>query len=290
MTKAMELVSAAKMRKAISRVLTSRNYANLAWEMIQNLSDKTDSKYHKLLEKKEQIKNVGLILVSSNRGLCGVFNNQIINAAAHYIREHKKQIVDLEAEIVLMGKKGRDIMFRHGQTVVAEFSKLDVSTRLEEILPLARMLINDYIADKYDRIVIAYTDFVSPLKQVPRIKQLLPITRERDIMLGAVGEQEHLKQETGLVKESDFEYLFEPDPNEVLFELLPRLIEMQVYQAVLESDASEHSARLVAMRNATDAAGDLISDLTLAYNQARQAAITQEIAEISTTKIAMEKG
>ncbi|HRY63209.1 MAG TPA: FoF1 ATP synthase subunit gamma, partial [Patescibacteria group bacterium] len=140
-----------------------------------------------------------------------------------------------------------------------------------------------YMEGKYDRVVLAYTDYVSSLKQEPRIKQLLPIPREEDVTLGGVGETVAESGEKADLRE----YIFEPSPVKVLERMLPRLIETQIYQAVLESDASEHSARMMAMKNATEAAHDLIGDLTLAFNQARQAGITQEIAEISGTKAAM---
>jgi len=275
-TKAMEMVAAAKMRKAVNAVLETRTYANSAWEIVKNLAAKTDPTHHKLLQKNEKGK-VGLIMITSNRGLCGGFNREVIETVAKYMRNHKQDDIEVEAEVFLLGKKGRDIMFKHGHEIIAEFTKLDVTTRVSEVTPLAKAAIGDYISGRYKKVVIAYTDFQSTIKQVPTIKKLLPIERE-DHELGYVSNKQEPPQPE---IQNDFEYKFEPSPDVVLEKMLQRLVELQIYQALLESNASEHSARMLAMRNATDAAGDMIDDLTLTFNQARQQAITAELADIS---------
>jgi len=280
-TKAMELVAAAKMRKAVNAVLETRDYANTAWEIIRNLAHKTDSARHPLLRKSKKIKKVGMILITSNRGLCGGFNREIIETVAGYIRKHKKENVEVEAEVFLLGKRGRDIMFKHGHEIIAEFTKLDVATRISEVTPLAQSVIVDYSSCKYDKIVIAYTDYKSAITQTPKVKQLLPIEKE-DNELGFVDGEKHD------IEIESFDYTFEPNPDAVLDQMIERLIELQIYQALLESNASEHSARMLAMRNASDAAGDMIQDLTFAYNQARQEAITTELADISGGRSALE--
>ena len=281
-TKAMELVAAAKMRKAVKAVLETRAYARTAWQIIKELAATTDPALHPLLQTRKKIKKLGIILITSNRGLCGGFNREIIDQVALYIQNHKKQDVEVKAEVLLMGKKGRDIMFRHGHEIAAEFAKLDVTTHVSEVTPMAKMAMTDYIAGKYDKVAIAYTDYISAINQKPRIMQLLPLGYE-DEMLGQVGgARPEAKQ-----KES-WEYLFEPSPDVVLEQMIEKLIELQVYQALLESNASEHSARMLAMRNANDSAQELIEDLTLSYNQTRQASITQEIAEISAGRAALE--
>jgi F-type H+-transporting ATPase subunit gamma len=175
-------------------------------------------------------------------------------------------------------------MSKKGHKIVAEFEKLDITTNITEITPLAKLLVDDFIEAKYDKVVLAYTDFISTLVQKPRVLELLPINSDNvDKDLGQVtGESEKD------LEHKEFEYLFEPSPDEVLSELLPRLIEMQIYQAILESDASEHSARMVAMRGASDAASDMIDDLTLIFNKARQSSITSELADISGGRMAME--
>ena len=277
-TKAMEMVAAAKMRKAVNAVLETRTYANSAWEIVKNLSAKTDSSHHKLLQKNDIKKGkVGLILITSNRGLCGGFNREIIETVAKYMRNHTKEHLEVEAEVFLLGKRGRDIMFRHGHEIIAEFTKFDVATRINEVSPIAKEAIADYISGRYSKVVIAYTDYQSAIKQVPTIKKLLPIDRE-DNELGYVSKQQKQEEQD---MQRDFEYAFEPSPDVVLNQMLNRLIELQIYQALLESNASEHSARMLAMRNASDAAGDMIEDLTLTFNQARQQTITAELADIS---------
>lgn len=282
-TKAMEMVAAAKMRKVVNYVLASRSYSTLAWQLIRNLAAKTEAKYHPLLVRRERSKKIAIVLITSNRGLCGGFNSQIIQRAINYIKT-QIETNQVMIELISLGKKGRNFILRKGLSLVAEFEKLEVTTEVTQIRPLAKLLIADYSAGKYDRVAIAYTDFISALLQKPRVIEILPIISEkREEDLGQVRELKNEDQRT-----YNYEYLFEPSPKQVLEELLPRLIEMQIYQAILESNASEHSARMVAMRNATDAAREMINDLTLAFNKARQAAITAELADICGGRTALE--
>lgn len=278
------------MRKAVSNVVATRSYSNLAWELVKNLARRTDSKYHPLLEKRDKIKKIGMVLITSNRGLCGGFNNQIIDRVTQYVRQQKEE-GGIESDLVIMGKKGREAMLKKGHTIIAEFTKLDITNTIPEIRPLSNLIINDYLEGKYDQVMIAYTDFISTLVQKPRILELLPIEkREEDRYLGQAktGKLETEKISEPKTPSIEFEYLFEPSADEVLGELLPRLLEMQIYQVILESDASEHSSRMVAMRNASDAAADMIDGLTLIFNKARQASITAELADISGGRIALE--
>ncbi|MFA6098231.1 MAG: ATP synthase F1 subunit gamma [Patescibacteria group bacterium] len=279
-TKAMELVAAAKMRKAVNAVMATRAYSASAWEIVKNLSAKTDPAQHPLLQKRAKIKNVGLILITSNRGLCGSFNREVVDTVAEYVRNHKKQQVDIEAEVFLMGQRGRDIMYKHGHEIVAEFTKLDVATRISEVSPLAKMVIADFVSGKYDKVSVAYTDYRSAISQTPRVRKLLPIDRE-DTELGYVTGELAKEAKSQVQNQIDYEYLFEPSADEVLEQMMYRLIELQIYQALLESNASEHSARMMAMRNASDSASDMIDDLTLTFNRARQQTITSELADIS---------
>lgn len=283
-TKAMELVSSIKMRKAVTAVLETRTYANAAWEIITELSKRTDPELHPLLQARPMVKKVGLIVIASNRGLVGSFNRNVVDAVGAYMRKHKEESVDIEAEVFLLGKRGRDVMYRHGHDIVAEFTKLDVATRISEVTALAKQAVEQYISGEHDKVVIAYTDYYSPIKQVPHIRQLLPI----------VGGGDHLGHISGEQKLNDGgadvfgEYLFEPNPDVVLDQMIYRLIELQIYQALLESNASEHSARMLAMRNASDNAQSYIEELTLSFNQARQSAITAELADISAGRAAVE--
>lgn len=281
-TKAMEMISAVKMRRAVANVFATRNYANYAWEMLTEIAKKTDVSIHPLLQKRE-IKRVGVLLITSNRGLAGGFTSRLLQTTNDFIKKNKSD-GKVDIDVILTGKQGKKIYTKFGHAVAAEFEKIDLTTRIDEILPMAQMVIKDYIEGRYDMILVAYTDFVSPLTQSPKLKQVLPL---EDLTEDTIG----MKNGNGNAPEkihSEFGYVFEPDPKEVLNDLIPRLVEMQVYQAILESDASEHSARMMAMRNATDAAKEIIKELNYTYNKARQASITQEISEIVGGAAALE--
>ncbi|MBI5733412.1 MAG: ATP synthase F1 subunit gamma [Candidatus Kerfeldbacteria bacterium] len=286
-TKAMELVSAAKMRRAVANTLMSRSYSDLAWQLVLELKRRVSEAEQPLLTPRENIKRVAVLVVSSNRGLCGGFNNQLTHKVINYIKQSLQAEAKPEAvELVTLGKRGRDILLRQGFNLAAEFVKQDITTKLSEILPVVELLINDYLSGRYDKVVLAYTDFISPLVQKPRLKQLLPIDLTPDPYLGVSQSKPPAAPE---VKHNfgEYEYLFEPSTSEVLGELLPRLLEVQIYQAVLESDAAEHSARMMSMRNASEAAKDMVDALTLAFNQARQASITSELADITGGRAAV---
>jgi len=288
-TKAMEMVAAAKMRKAVEAVLKTRTYANLSWETILHLAKISASHNeigHPLLTKKNEVKKVALILITSNRGLCGGFNAAIMGKAKESLKKY-----DVETDIVLVGRKG-SVMAQQKYNIFAEFPKSDLVLSAAETNPIARMVISDYLSGKYDKVMLAYTDFVSGAKQIPRVKQLLPVDIDAtDQFLGVVGKDEAVGTSREYIEEKSkehlqsgeftYEYAFEPSPKEVLDRIVPRLVEVQLYQALLESNASEHSARMTAMHQATESASDMVSELTLFYNKARQSSITAEIAEIS---------
>lgn len=290
-TKAMEMVSATKMRRAQVQALKTRTYSQLAWQIVNSLSKKVDPRLHKLLLEPREIKNQAVILLTSSRGLAGSFNSQIIAQAVAYIRRSEQEHRGVKTEIIASGRKGAEAMHKAGMNVVADFKKADVNLKIEEILPLAALVVQKFAAGEYDRVLLAYSDFVSTITQKPKVMQLLPFPRPSQVStdadsdgLGQVG----MKEQAGKPKpEENFEYLFEPQADLVLERLIPRILEMQIYQAGLESNASEQSARMVAMKNASDAALDIISDLTLEYNKIRQEAITKEIAEISSGRLAV---
>lgn len=284
-TKAMEMVSSSKMRKAVGGVLATRPYSTLAWQLVLSVAGKTKSELHPLLTRRDKVKKIALVLISSNRGLCGSFNQQVVKAAREYLRRAQAGNPTLVADFLVLGKKSVKAIVRLGYNLVAEFEKADVVENSLSVRPLSKMLVKEFLSGKYDQVVLVYTDYISSLRQTARTKQILPIVPSPDQMLGVASEKnENVESSADL----SFEYLFEPNPKIILEELLPRLLEMQVYQALLESNASEHSARMLAMRSASDAAGDMIDELTLIYNQARQAAITREIAEIAGGKAALE--
>jgi len=286
-TKAMEMVAAAKMRRSIEAVLKTRTYANLAWETLLNIANslkKQGSLNHPLIEKRNKNKKELIILISSNRGLCGGFNSAIISKAIKSIKKY-----EADSEFIIIGKKGQSVSRRYGYNIVAEYEKPDTNPKIVDIQAISKQIIDDYKSEKYDKIFLAYTDFVSPASQVSRIRQILPIDLEaEDEYLGAVGKSEKLKTNKEFIEAKEEKHMmgshlfkYEPSEKEVLDSILPRLIEVQLFQALLESNASEHSARMAAMHQATNAANDLVDELTLYYNKARQAAITAEIAEIS---------
>jgi F-type H+-transporting ATPase subunit gamma len=268
----MQMVAASKMRRAQEQVLSTRPYTEKAWEILSNLASQrgVDESVHPLLEVREEIRSVGMVLITADKGLCGSYNHNMIQAAWRFIDE-----LPYPVELITLGKRGRDAMWRLRQTIIAEFSDLPPQPRLLDITPIARAAMQGFVSSQFDVVYLAHTDFINTLTQRPAIWQLLPI---RPLHLGVTPVSEHRgdRAPTGLV-----EYIYEPDPHTILDTVLPRFTELQVYQAVLESLASEHSARMVAMRNATENANELLADLTLTYNRARQEAITKEMLDIA---------
>ena len=232
--------------------------------------------------KEQGAKKFGVILLTSNRGLVGSLNSNLMNVARPIMGSE-----ETIAEIITYGKKGQVIAARLKKNVVADFPKFDRTISIEDIYPIAKFVSDAYNTGKYQKIVIVYNHFVSTLQQKPMVKQLLPFANERVEGIGLRAKEDQLNPKP-LALSADSDVLFEPSPRSVIDHLIPRIIESQIYQTILESDASEHSARMVMMKNATEAAGDLISDLTLTFNQLRQNKITTELAEITAGKIALE--
>ncbi len=273
-TRALEAVSASKVRKAQSRVLATRPYALKAWEVLVHLASQTvgTEELHPLLETREEIKAVTILLLSSDRGLCGAFNANIVRKALEFGRAR-----DLPTILVTVGRKGRDQMYRAGQTIGADFGKLPDDPSILDVTPIAHALIDDFAQGRADVVYLAYMEFVNTLVQRPVVRRLLPLRPE-------ITEDQPVADyltDGPRPPEERLEYIYEPSAVAILDEVLPRFTELQIYQAVLESQASEHSARMVAMRNASDNAEALVQDLTLARNKARQAAITGELLDIA---------
>lgn len=298
-TRAMEMVSAAKMRKSTESVLKIRDYAHSAWSVLTNLARAFEDYGHGLLEIRP-VKSVLIIIVTSNRGLCGSFNSQIIKKVKEEISHPDKLRInrikgrrvdseienkDLKIDFITVGKKGEGLVKKMGREIIAAFPDLTYLPKTEQIKPLAKIVIDEYLNKKYDKVVIAYTDYISVITQKPKIRQLLPVSKVD--LEKQIAEMDIIAKEYGL-EESKSEYKVEPSPDEVLTHIFPRLIEMQIYHAILESNASKESARMMAMRSATDAANDMSEGLNLAYNKIRQMKITQEIAEISAGRAALE--
>lgn len=269
-TKAMELVAAAKIKKAVNNLMASRMYAKYAKELLTELSKEKNLK-HALLSNPKSKKEL-LIVVASNRGLCGSYNINVIRAVAEYLKKNKEKEIDF----IVVGKKAEAILKEAKGNVVASFVNFSDDINVGDIFPLSKIVIEEFSKGNYGKVLIAYTDFVSSLKYKEKVSPILPITKEN------LTETEILETKNGNeFKKTEAIILFEPNEDNVLDLVLPRLTEVRIYQSLLESVASEHSARMMAMKNATDNAESMIEDLTLYYNQARQSSITQEIAEIS---------
>ena len=299
-TKAMEMVSAAKMRRAVASVLNVRPYAHAAWSVLTNLARAFESANHKGFLEVREVRSVLMVVITSNKGLCGSFNTQIAKKIKDEIlhpdrlkinRFGKKKIEstlkneELKIDFIVVGKKGENMIRKIKHEIIASFADASIFAKVSDVGPLFKIVEDDYLAKKYDKVVVIYTDYVSTVVQKTCLRQVLPISKidiEKQI-----AEMDVLAKEYGL-EEPIIEYKIEPSPREVLQFILPRLIEMQLFHAILESQASEQSARMMAMRNATDAASEMSEDLTLAYNQIRQGKITQEIAEISAGRAALE--
>jgi F-type H+-transporting ATPase subunit gamma len=256
----MELVAASKMRRAQMRALAGRPYAErLTWvlaDLAETLPSMDEESIHPLLRRRE-VQNVGIVLITPNRGFTGGLPSSINRRASALTLD-----LGVPSKLVAVGRKGRDFFRRTATPVTAEFTELGDYPEYAEILPIARIIIDDYLAGELDQVFLVYGFFVNTMVQEPRVTQLLPIEPPEEATTHAV------------------DYIYEPGRDAVLAELLPRYIEMQIYAAVLEGIASEQSARMVAMRNATDAANEMIESLTLTYNKARQEQITKELLDI----------
>jgi F-type H+-transporting ATPase subunit gamma len=266
-TKAMQTISASKMRRAQQAVLASRPYEQKLREVLLSLAPYTDPEVHPLLQRRE-VRRAGIVLITTDRGLVGAMNTNMVRAALR----HAEQLPS--AGYVAVGRKGIGAVRRLRQPLIAEFSRLGDRPTTAETNPIARAAVDEFVAGSVDEVYVGFTRFVSTIKQVPTLRRILPL----------VPEEEQRRELPPL------QYIFEPDPETVLEAVIPRLIAIAVYQAVLENIASEQSARMVAMRNATDAASDLIETYTLAANKARQWRITKEMLEIASGSEALAKG
>lgn len=287
-TKAMELVAASKMRKAVANAGKLRNYALLAWQVLQRLAD-VHPELHPYLQQRSPQKILA-ILFTPDRGMCGNLNAQLLRTATQYIQGIKKLPGFESLEFIAVGRKGQQFLPRLGQKVIASFSAFSSYPTFKDILPIARMATEGFLKGDYDHVALLYPDFVSALVQEATVKVLLPFsTTDLKSMLESLLPRKY-RQETqkSLHAEGVGEYVLEPSADEILQTILPQLTEIQVYQAILEAGASEHSARMVAMRAASDNATEIIDDLTILYNQTRQANITAELAELSAAKAALK--
>lgn len=264
-TKAMELVSAAKMRRAQDQALGGRSYSEVINKVLENIASQVSPDIHPLIGNEGNSNHEAILLISTNRGLCGSLNTNLF-----------KKVLDTQGEIsfITIGKKGQVFLSKTAKDLVADF-ELSEHPNLQLAKSVSSLLIKSFLDNTFSKVHVVYTKFESTLKQTATSKQILPIL--------------DLDLEVSEEAENDIaEYKFEPSADQVLETILPHYILMEIYQILLEASASEHSARMVAMKNASDNASELVDDLTLVYNQLRQESITNEILDISTASIALE--
>jgi F-type H+-transporting ATPase subunit gamma len=266
-TRAMEMVSASKMRRAQRNVLATRPYADRMQDVIGDLAERAVGPTSGTLFAVRTPKRVALIVVTPDRGLAGSLVSNVLRQVVRFMQEQRQQ--GREIETAAIGKKARDFLARTRLNMMFEVTKLGDYPRLVDILGVATGVITGFREGRYDEVYVLYSQFVNTLVQRPTVKRLLPI------------------QPPAPSSQRQVDFTYEPDQTEVINELAPRYVEVQLYQVVLESIASEHSARMVAMRNATDNAKELTRDLTLTYNKTRQASITKEVSEIASGAAAL---
>jgi F-type H+-transporting ATPase subunit gamma len=271
-TKAMQMVASSKMRKAQLAALAGRPYATLMNDVLSAVTEGAGEFTHPLMEVRPGKKRA-VILVSTDKGLCGALNSNLLREAGK---------LDKDTTVyICAGKKGAQFISRTKRNLAAEFTYKD-NPMFSEARAISRFAQEMFLSGQVDRVDVLYTNFINTLSQKPELRPLLPIGQIHAVEAGVDGHGDG-----GQLKKSELEYLFEPDPTAVLGNLLPHYVNFQVYQFLLEAKASEHSSRMVAMKNATDNAKQLIKDLTLEYNKLRQANITKELLEITTAQMAM---
>lgn len=278
-TKALEAVSASRVRRAQAAVLATRPYAAKAREVLHHLSTQAGGGrlLHPLLEVRGQGQRTAMVLITGDRGLAGAYNLNMVRAAMEFARG---DLAGHDVRWIPVGRKGRDLIWRRGAKIVAEFSRLPAAPSVLDIAGIARVAIDEFLGGQVDQVYLAYTVFVNTVTQRPTIKRLLPLVPE-DV------EQPRLGR--GAPNSPPPAYIYEPSAEALLAVLLPRFTELQLFQAVLEAMASEHSARMVAMRNATDSATELVGDLVIARNKARQLSITSDLLDIAGGAEALKK-
>jgi F-type H+-transporting ATPase subunit gamma len=260
-TKAMEMVAASKMRRAQERMRAARPYSEKIRNVAAHISHANPEYRHPFLVGRDTVKRIGIIVISTDKGLCGALNTNLLRMVLNQYKEWRAQ--SEEIDVCCIGNKGLSFMQRLGADILAEVTNMGDRPHLERLIGAVKVMLDGYAADRFDRLMLFYTRFINTMRQEPVMEQLLPLTGER---LGA--------------PEGSWDYIYEPEAKGVLDHVLMRYVETLIYQAVTENMASEQSARMVAMKAASDNAGTLIDELTLIYNKNRQAAITKELSEI----------
>ncbi len=266
-TRALETVSASKVRKAINAVTATRPYATKAWQVLKHVAEQPGrDSLHPLLANRKSVNNTLVVVVTGDRGLAGAYNSNVIRFTSQRFDSNVSPV-----KYIAVGRKGRDLLIRRSKKVIADFSNLPAAPSFADVSAIGRLAVEEFKTGEVDEVYLVYTGFVNMGRQVATVKKLLPLELEGE---GLVRDFEH--KSVGPVAA----YEYEPDMRVILDEIIPRFTALQVYQAVLESQASEHAARMVAMRNATDNAKELVAALQLAYNKVRQQGITNDILDI----------
>jgi len=266
-TRALQAVSASRVRRAIQAVTHTRPYATKAWEVLTHIAVQPGrSSLHPLLTRREEVKSVLVVLISGDRGLAGPYYTNLIRYTLDFYKDYKVPV-----RYITVGRKGRDLLHRRGKEIIATFGDLSAQPTFADVSAIGRLAVDDFLVGIADEVHLVYTDFVNMVRQIPVQKKLLPL----EVESGGGRVQDFTS--TSSLKAA---YIYEPGQTEILDNIIPRFTALQVYQGVLEALASEHASRMVAMKNATDAATELAGILTLDYNKARQQTITNEILDI----------
>jgi F-type H+-transporting ATPase subunit gamma len=276
-TRALQAVSASKVRKAIQAMSNTRSYATKAWQVLNHIAGQPGREtLHPLLTRRNSVNNVLVVLITGDRGLAGPYITNVVRFTLQHFRKYPVPV-----RYITVGRKGRDLMVRLHQPIVAEFSNLPAAPSFSDVSAIGRVAVEEYLLGHCDEVYLIYTDFINMARQVPNIKKLLP--------LEVGGKEERVMAFGQPSRGPAAAYIYEPDQVAILDEIIPRFTELQVYQAIMESLASEHAARMVAMKNATDSATALSEALTLEYNKARQQTITNEMLDIAGGAEALAK-
>jgi F-type H+-transporting ATPase subunit gamma len=260
-TKAMEMVAASKMRKAQERMRMARPYGEKIRNVAAHISHANPEYRHPFLVARDTVKRVGLVVITTDKGLCGALNTNLLRMVLNQYKEWQSE--GEETEVCCIGNKGLGFMQRLGANIVSQAVQLGDRPQMEKLIGTVKVMLDGYTADRFDRLILAYNRFINTMKQEPVVEQLLPLAGER---LGS--------------PETVWDYLYEPEAKGVLDQVMTRYVEAIIYQAVAENMSCEQSARMVAMKAASDNAANLIDELTLVYNKNRQAGITKELSEI----------
>ena len=266
-TRALETVSASKVRNAVNAVTATRSYATKAWQVLTHVAGQPGrDSLHPLLAIRKDVKSAMVLVVTGDRGLAGAYNSNIIRFTAQRFDKNPVPV-----RYIAVGRKGRDLLIRRRKQVIADFSNLPAAPKFVDVSAIGRLAVDEFLKGEVDEVYLVYTDFITMSRQVPVVKKLLPL----EIVSGE-GRVEDFEPRSGPAAA----YEYEPDMRVILDEIIPCFTALQVYQAILESQASEHAARMVAMRNATDNAIELVGALRLQYNKVRQQTITNDILDI----------